>query len=102
MATLQELLAKRAALEEEIQSTQKRAREEALQKIKLLMEESGLTLSDLAGRNISHNTSPLKGSKVSPKYRNPATGETWSGRGLQPKWLQAAIASGKKLTDFSV
>ncbi len=36
------------------------------------------------------------------KYRNPATGETWSGRGLQPKWLKVALAAGKKLTDFDV
>lgn len=35
-------------------------------------------------------------------YRNAATGETWSGRGLQPKWLKAAIAGGAKLTDFEI
>jgi ParB/RepB/Spo0J family partition protein len=35
-----------------------------------------------------------------PKYRNAATGETWSGRGLQPAWLKAAIAGGKTLSDF--
>ena len=44
-----------------------------------------------------------KGSKNPPvRYRNPATGETWSGRGLQPKWLKAAIAAGNKLTDYAV
>ena len=42
---------------------------------------------------------PLAG-KQKVKYRNPATGETWSGRGLQPKWVVAALASGKKLEDF--
>jgi hypothetical protein len=36
------------------------------------------------------------------KYRNAATGETWSGRGLQPKWLKAAISAGANLDDFSV
>jgi len=36
------------------------------------------------------------------KYRNPLTGETWSGRGLQPKWLKAAISGGKRLDDFVV
>lgn len=45
---------------------------------------------------------PAKVSKVAAKYRNQATGETWSGRGLQPKWLKAAIAGGAKLTDFTV
>jgi DNA-binding protein H-NS len=38
----------------------------------------------------------------SVKYRNAETGETWSGRGLQPKWIQVAIASGKTLADFAV
>lgn len=41
--------------------------------------------------------------KVAPKYRNPENpGETWAGRGLKPRWLAAAIKSGKKLDDFSI
>lgn len=39
-------------------------------------------------------------SKTPAKYTCPATGQAWSGRGLQPAWLKAALASGKKLTDF--
>ncbi len=35
-------------------------------------------------------------------YRNALTGETWSGRGLMPKWLKVAIADGKTLADFEV
>jgi DNA-binding protein H-NS len=46
--------------------------------------------------------SSMKGKKVPPKFRNKATGETWSGRGLKPRWLSAAIDAGKKLTDFAV
>lgn len=46
----------------------------------------------------------VKGGKAPPvqavKYRDPKTGETWSGRGLQPKWLKVAIERGAKLTDF--
>lgn len=38
-----------------------------------------------------------KRGKVKPKYRNPKNrGETWSGRGRQPRWFAAAIKSGKK------
>ncbi|MEY8875225.1 MAG: H-NS family nucleoid-associated regulatory protein, partial [Leptothrix sp. (in: b-proteobacteria)] len=40
--------------------------------------------------------------KVAPKYRDPSTGETWSGRGLQPKWLKAALETGRSLEEFSV
>jgi DNA-binding protein H-NS len=40
---------------------------------------------------------------VAPKYRNPANpAETWAGRGLQPRWLAAALKTGKKLEDFSI
>ena len=41
--------------------------------------------------------------KVAPKYRNPANpSETWAGRGLKPRWLVAALKTGKKLEYFSV
>jgi len=43
-----------------------------------------------------------KRSVVAPKYRDSATGTTWTGRGKQPKWLAAAIQSGKKLEDFKI
>lgn len=36
------------------------------------------------------------------KYRDAATGSSWSGRGLQPKWLKVALAAGRKLSDFEV
>ena len=43
-----------------------------------------------------------KRSVVAPKYRDAATGATWTGRGKQPKWLTAALKGGKKLEDFKV
>jgi DNA-binding protein H-NS len=40
---------------------------------------------------------------VAAKYRNPENpAETWAGRGLKPRWLAAAIKSGKKLEDFLI
>jgi DNA-binding protein H-NS len=64
------------------------------------MAEHGLTAADITARTAK--APKTSGSKVAAKYRNKATGETWSGRGLQPRWLKAALASGKKLADFSV
>jgi len=43
-----------------------------------------------------------KRSIVAPKYRDAVTGATWTGRGKQPKWLETAIRSGKKLEDFRI
>jgi ParB/RepB/Spo0J family partition protein len=36
------------------------------------------------------------------RYSCAATGATWSGKGLMPAWLKAALASGKVLADFEV
>jgi DNA-binding protein H-NS len=101
MASLQELLDQKAALEKAIETTRKQERADAVAKVKALMSEYGLTVSDLASK-ASIKSSGVKGSKVAVKYRNKATGETWSGRGLQPKWLKAALAAGRKIEDFAV
>jgi DNA-binding protein H-NS len=58
-------------------------------------------LADLSQRAAGKPGKPGSG-KVAAKYRNAVTGEAWSGRGLQPRWLKAALASGAKLTDFAV
>jgi DNA-binding protein H-NS len=43
------------------------------------------------------------GGVVPPKYRNPDNpAETWAGRGLKPRWLAAALKTGKKLEQFSI
>jgi DNA-binding protein H-NS len=102
MTTLQDLLAQRAALEQEIEATQKRERNEAINKVKALMSEYGLTVADLGGKAPAKSGPTGKGGKVAAKYRNAATGDSWSGRGLKPKWLTAALAAGKQLSDFAV
>ncbi|MDT8998464.1 H-NS histone family protein [Paucibacter sp. APW11] len=98
MASLKDLLAQRAALDQQIAETQDKERSEVINKIKALMAEYSLTIADLSSRQ----PKVQKASKVAVKYRNQATGETWSGRGLQPKWLKAAIGAGAKLEDFHV
>lgn len=101
MASLQELLAQKDALEKEIESTKRQARSEAVAKVRALMAEHGLTTADLSVKPAS-KTASRAGAKVAVKYRDAATGDTWSGRGLQPRWLRAALASGRKIGDFLV
>jgi DNA-binding protein H-NS len=100
MSQLSTLLAQKAALEQQIAKAQSEERAAAIAQIKTLMAEHGLTAADLTLR--AGKKARASGAKVAPKYRNKATGETWSGRGLQPRWLKAALAAGKKLADFSV
>lgn len=101
MNKLQQLLDQQAALEKEIDVTRREERATAIAKVKALMSEHGLTASDLlvrAGPKVGSG----KGVKVAAKYRDKATGNSWSGRGLQPKWLKAALAAGRKMQDFAL
>lgn len=102
MSNLKDLLAQKADLEKRIEMVQQQARGDAIARVKSLMAEYGLTMADLNAREAPRKVSKSKGGKVAAKYRDAATGDTWSGRGLQPKWLKAALASGRKLTDFAV
>jgi DNA-binding protein H-NS len=41
--------------------------------------------------------------RVLPKYRNPnEPSQTWSGRGKQPRWLTAALKSGRSIGEFAI
>ena len=39
---------------------------------------------------------------VPPKYRNPETGATWSGRGKAPRWISDAESEGKSRDSFLI
>lgn len=95
------LLAQRAELDRMIAQARKAERADAVAKVRALMAEHGLTMADLSARS-NAPTAKTAGRKVAPKYRDPATGDTWSGRGLQPKWLRNALAAGRQLTDFAL
>jgi DNA-binding protein H-NS len=102
MPELKDLIAQRAALDQQIAQAQRDARAQAIAQVKALMAEHGLTQADLVAKRGKPGKAKAAGTKVAAKYRNKATGETWSGRGLQPRWLKAALATGKKIGDFAV
>ncbi len=62
----------------------------------------GLTPGDLKFKAEVKGTAPKAGKKNAPVKYKDKSGNTWSGRGLKPKWLTAALASGANLTDFAV
>ena len=45
--------------------------------------------------------SAMKGIKIAPKYRGPG-GETWAGRGAQPRWLTALVKEGHSIEEFAI
>ena len=53
------------------------------------------------GRIAVYGKNKAKG-KVAAKYRHPQTGDTWAGRGAQPRWLAAELKAGKTRDDFLI
>src|SRR3546814_3053250 len=81
-------------------------------RIAALVEKEGYSLSELFGgreersKVVAPRAAAKKGRKlgmVAPKYRNPANAkETWSGRGLQPRWLAELVRQGRQAEEFLI
>ena len=85
-----ELLQQREALEQAIANARAHELSEAVRRTRELVAEFGLTVQDVfpSGRgNSKTGGKSSTGAKVAPKYRDPATGQTWTGRGKAPKWI---------------
>ena len=85
MSSYKELLAQREQLDRQIKEAIAREKADGIAQAKVIIEQYKLTASDLFTRKAGGKAA---GVKVAPKYRNPATGETWTGRGKAPKWIE--------------
>jgi DNA-binding protein H-NS len=79
------------------------------------MQAFGITVKDLQAANSRGGRSRAKvvakrsakstagkpHASVPPKYRGP-NGETWSGRGLMPRWLATLVAQGQGKEAFLI
>lgn len=109
-------------IQNQIEKLQKQASEikakefhSTVQEIRAKMQAFGITVKDLqpgkvrgtrakAGVSTRRSGAAAKkktASVVAAKYRGPA-GETWSGRGLTPRWLAALVSQGKSKEEFAV
>jgi DNA-binding protein H-NS len=94
------------ALHEEISgilSARIRAEKGELEK-RLAVLSRGMIVADSPEdlRSVRDGKPRRKYPRVLPKYRNPQTSETWSGRGKRPRWLVAAVKSGRKVEEFRI
>jgi DNA-binding protein H-NS len=93
--SISDLLKQRAELDLKIESAQRQARDTAFADIQTIMTNAGISRTDLLGYF------PIKESvtrkPVEPKYRDPISGKSWSGRGKPPLWI-----AGKNLDDFKI
>lgn len=109
----------------QIQKLQKQASEikdrefdKTVQDIRAKMQAFGITVKDLqavvpAGRKAKGKAASAgqpkvagakkkkSGAPVAAKFKGP-NGETWSGRGLTPRWLASLLADGKTKQDFAI
>ncbi|KAB7627430.1 H-NS histone family protein [Verminephrobacter eiseniae] len=94
MTSYKELLMQREALEQQINEARRNELANAVSQVRALVAEYGLTARDIfpTSKFLSGGRIPgaraSRGTKVAPKYREPATGQTWTGRGKAPKWIQ--------------
>lgn len=85
MQSYKDLLQQRQALDLQISQARKQELAGAVSQVRSLVAEFGLTAQDVFPSGRGRSTSA--GTKVAPKYRNPATGQTWTGRGKAPLWI---------------
>jgi len=98
------------ALQKKEQSVNSKKQEKALAEIVKIIKDNAIDISAVTqalGKGIKAKSgvkttkatakkSSLKGKPVAAKYQNPANhAETWTGRGIAPKWIQALKAEGK-------
>ncbi|WP_321939713.1 H-NS histone family protein [Paraburkholderia sp. J8-2] len=89
MATFKELKAQMAALEEQAAAARAAEFEEVLADIRAKVADYGVTEWDIFGRARGRPRKAVAGF-LPPKYLDPKTGATWSGRGRAPDWIRNA------------
>lgn len=104
MPTYDELQAQVDQLQKQANEAKQKEKNEAIADMKAKIKKYDITATDLGLA-----AKPAVGGELSaekkagaPKYKNPETGETWTGKGPQPKWLKAALADGKGKEQFAI
>jgi DNA-binding protein H-NS len=88
-----DLLKQRAAIEEQIAAR----KAEKIKDMRVEMAEWGITPQDLGGGAAK----PSRAKKSPPKYEDGA-GNTWTGVGRRPVWVQTALDQGRTLDQFLI
>jgi len=90
MTSYKELLQQREALERQINEVRASENADAIAKVRSLVADFDLTQEDVFPTRKTRGAKAEKTApknKVAAKYRNPMTGDTWTGRGKPPRWI---------------
>jgi len=96
-------------IQNQIEKLQKQANEiraqefdKTVQDILAKMAAYGITLKDLdVVKGRVRKAGPVGSKSAAAKFKGP-NGETWSGRGLTPRWLSALVAQGHTKEEFAI
>ena len=88
MSNLLDLVSQREALDKQITDLQKEESANAIKQVQQLIKLYGLSEQDVFGNIRVASKEKKQKVDVEAKYRDPATGKEWSGRGLAPKWIR--------------
>jgi DNA-binding protein H-NS len=88
MSSYKELIQQREALE--LQIAQVRAQEisQAITQVRSLIADFGLTQDEIFPSGKTTRVAKNPSGKVAPKYLDPVSGSTWTGRGKPPTWIR--------------
>lgn len=103
MPTYQELRSQIEKLQTQAEEMRQKEIKDSIAEIRKKIGDLGLTAADLGlvkTRKARKVVVRKKSSKA--KYRDPASGATWTGRGRPPRWITDAEAKGKKRESFAV
>ena len=99
--SLEELHALAARAQKALEDKRKESRRAVIAQIKELADSIGVTVTITT--DCEKPVSVRKGSKVAPKYRNPHNhDQTWTGRGVKPRWLAALVEQGRRMEEFLI
>ena len=65
---------------------------QAIEACRAMIASYGVTAKDLGlDKPAKGKAGPKPGGKIPPKYRDPVSGATWSGRGKTPRWFNGSL-----------
>lgn len=101
---INEYEAKLNELRRQQEAERKGERMQAIVAAKELIKNHDLTAAELgfSGKGASKRVSGDKRNVVAPKYQDPASGKTWTGRGKSPAWLSAQLSAGRDKQEFLI
>jgi DNA-binding protein H-NS len=85
MATYKQLTEQLAKVQAQMEAARQKELASTIEQIKAQIAEYGITAEELGFA--SKRTTSRRSGGLPPKYRDPKTGKTWSGRGRRPAWL---------------